>query len=196
MAALTLSGPVGYLAGSPQTTGPFVGYLGSGKNYVLRYSFRTPSNGYITSLTFSTKFRHYSGSASHSFKVGLKVTSSPNSHINASTDTKDFDADSGWMSGTGNKDITFSVKDLRLTPNTTYYVYLFPLPGDGAYMKYCYDNNDIDYGKLSYDSIIYGLVYLEDGTQAEPYEAFIDNGSSWDFYIPNGDNGSGWDIFS
>lgn len=53
MAALTLSGPVGYFGGISQVSGPFVGYLDD-KNYVLRYSFTTPADGYITSVTFTS----------------------------------------------------------------------------------------------------------------------------------------------
>lgn len=38
-----------------------------------------------------------------------------------------------------------------------------------------------------------GLVYIDSGSELEPYMVYIDNGSSWDRYIPYVDNGSGWD---
>ena len=194
MATLTLSEVIGYEAGSVQTSAPFVGYSES-SNYVLRYSFTTPSNGYITSLSFSTTFRHHYGDAGTTFNVRVKVTESSTSHINAGPSTTDYDATMS-MSGTYNQFKSCTISGLLLKPNTTYYIYLFP--GTQGFLKYCYDNNKVDYASLSYDDVVEssGLVYIDNGTTFDAYMIYIDNGSNWDQYVPYIDNGSGWDMCS
>lgn len=43
---------------------------------------------------------------------------------------------------------------------------------------------------------ISGVIYIDNGTEFEPYLVYIDNGSSWDLYIAYVDNGTDWDIMS
>lgn len=50
-------------------------------------------------------------------------------------------------------------------------------------------------GTMTLTSISDGLVYIDNGTELEVYEAYIYNGTSWDRYIPYIDNGSDWDIY-
>lgn len=150
MAVLTLSGPIGYKGGAAQVSGPFVGYVDS-SNYVLRYSFKTPSNGYITAITFATTFRHYSGDSNTTFNVRAKITESATSHKDAGPSTTDYDATIS-MSGTGNHDKSCTIDGLWLKPNTTYYLYLFP--GTQYFLKYCYDNEGADLSSLSYEAIV------------------------------------------
>ena len=145
MAALTLSGPTGYMGGSSQTGGPFVGYMDS-KNYVLRYSFKTPSSGYITKLKFSTTLRHYAGSATTTFTIRAKVTTSTSSHKDAGSTTTDYDG-SFTFSGASDLNKSCTISGLWLEPNTTYYLYLFP-GGTDAFTKYCYDNSGADMASL------------------------------------------------
>lgn len=148
--SLTLSGPVGYYGGKSQISGPFVGYLDN-KNYVLRYSFTTPAGGYITSVTFATKFRHYSGDAGTTFNVRVKITDSSSSHVNAGISTTDYDATMS-KSGTSSENKSCTIDNLWLKPETTYYIYLFP--GTQYFLYYCYDNSGNDYASLTYNSAV------------------------------------------
>ena len=43
---------------------------------------------------------------------------------------------------------------------------------------------------------LYGLMYIYNGSNWDPYLVYVDNGTSWDQYIPYVDNGSSWDICS
>lgn len=183
--ALSLSGPVGYMGGSAQNSGPFVGY-GSSKNYVLRYSFKTPSDGYVTKVTFKTTFRHYSSSnysIGSSYPIRVKITDSSTSHKNAGSGSS-YD-----VTMTGNGSVTIS--GLKLQPNTTYYIYLFP--GHTSYsLSYCYDNEGNDYASATYEASSLGQVYIGNGTGFDAYEVYIGHGSGWDRYIRYVGNGSGW----
>lgn len=150
MATLTLSKPVGYMGGNLQTYGPLVGNSNN-LNYVLMYSFTTPEIGYISSVTFSNIFRHYTGSASRTNEIRVKVTESDSSHINAGVETTDYNA-SIILAGSASSTKSCAINGLWLKPNTTYYIYLFP--GTQSFLKYCYDNNGKDQGSLSYDATI------------------------------------------
>lgn len=46
---------------------------------------------------------------------------------------------------------------------------------------------------LTIPQIITGAVYIDNGSSWDKYIPYIDNGSSWDKYIPYIDNGSSWD---
>ena len=41
-----------------------------------------------------------------------------------------------------------------------------------------------------------GVVYIDNGTTFEPYLPYIDNGASWDLYLMYVDNGTNWDVIS
>lgn len=41
-----------------------------------------------------------------------------------------------------------------------------------------------------------GVVYIDNGTTFEPYLPYIDNGTSWDLYLMYVDNGTSWDVIS
>lgn len=150
MASLTLSSAYGFANGSEQIGSPVVGYLSS-TNYVLRYSFKTPANGYITSLTFATIFNRYMGIASVTYNVRVKITESSTSHINAGTGTSDYNGTMG-VSGTADISRSCTINGLWLKPNTTYYVFLFPGSQDFAYS--CFDYTGADLSSLSYNSIV------------------------------------------
>ena len=150
MASLTLSSPSGFANGSAQTSGPFVGHMSSA-NHVLRYSFKTPADGYINSLTFATTFRHFMGDAGATYYVRVKVTESATSHVNAGSGTSDYN---GTISVSGTADLgrSCTITGLWLKPNTTYYLFLFP--GSQNFAKYCYNNSGADLSSLSYNSIV------------------------------------------
>lgn len=206
---LTLSGPIGYRAGIQMESGKFLGfYYSSGEiNYVLRYSFTTPTSVYITSLTFNTTFRlainEFPCDAGYTRPIRFKVTTSSTSHINAGKDTTDYDAEYSYYTTEENTPATITIDGLNLSPNTTYYLYLFPGSGyandaserHGQYMVYLYNNNGNDLSSLAYDesNINTGFVYIDNGTGWDAYAVYIDNGSGWDQYIPYIDNGSSWD---
>lgn len=201
--ALSLNGPVGYKDGSAQTSGPFVGfqYSNGDINYVLRYSFTTPSSGYITTLKFKTTLNYYSGDTGYTRPIRLKITTSATTHINAGADAT-YDAEYSYSVNTASTSATMTINNLNLAPNTTYYIYLFPGSGysnDGSskvgqYLVYCYDASSNDLSSLEYTDTLSGLVYIDNGSSWDAYEVYIDNGTSWDPYVLYIDDGSSWDV--
>lgn len=202
--SLTLSGPVAYYGGTSSSS-LMLGYVynGGDVNCVLRYKFTTPSSGNVTALTFRTTFRWYSGDYGYTRPIRLKVTTSSTSHKNAGESTTDYDAEYSYYVREENTDATFIVSGLNLSPNTTYYLYLFPGSGykndgsslTGQYLVYCYDNSSNDLASLEYTDAPTGLVYIDNGSSWDAYEVYIDNGSSWDRYVPYIDNGTSWDVY-
>jgi hypothetical protein len=191
---LTLSSPIGYVAGAQQTSGPLVGFQNN-QNNVLRYSFTTPKNEIVKSLTFATTFRHIdAGSASATYYVRVKVTDSATSHINAGAGAG-YDASFSLSGAAGDVAKSCTISGLELKQNTTYYIYLFP--GETYYfVKFCYDNNGKDLASLTAETIPAGQVFIDNGSTVEAYQAYIDNGSSWDLYMPYIDNGSKFELCS
>lgn len=41
-----------------------------------------------------------------------------------------------------------------------------------------------------------GIVYIDNGSSIDKYQAYVDNGTGWDLCIPYTDNGTGWDIMA
>lgn len=188
---LTLSGPVGYKNGATQQSGPFVGY--DNGNCVLRYSFKTPKNKYVTALEFSTTLRRYLGTYGVTRSIRLKVTKSSTSHVNAGEATTDYDASYAYSVAAADTPCKISVTGLRLGPDTTYYIYLYPGFADLC-MLFCYNNSGVDLASLTCELTSAGLAYIDNGTSWEAYEVYIDNGTSWEQYIPYIDTGTGWDM--
>lgn len=172
-------------------------------NHLLRYSFTTPASGYITSLTYSTTLRYYSGPTGYTRPIRVKVTQDSSFHAALSCSTTDYDASYTYSIQTGDVKMSVTITGLKLSPNQTYYIYVFPGSGfkssssnsNGAYMVYCYNNDGENLSSLSYDEssmISSGLVYIDNGSSWDAYEVYIDNGSSWDQYIPYIDDGTNW----
>ena len=144
--ALTLSAPVGYVGTAVQPNGPFVG-VNANQRQVMRYSFTTPANGIVTSLTFNTTFRYLdSGGANNTYYVRFKVTEDSESYINAGSGY----AYDGSVSLQGAYDVAKSctIAGLALSPNKTYYLWLFP-GEDYYFVRFCYDNNGKDVSTLT-----------------------------------------------
>lgn len=201
MADLTLSAPVAYYGGTGSAS-LMLGYIynGGGVNCVLRYSFTTPASGYITALKFTTKFRYYSGDTGYTRPVRVKVTTSDTSHVNAGESTTDYDAEYAYSVTTSDTAVTIAIGNLKLSPNTTYYLYLFPGSGykndgsskNGQYTVYCYDNDKNDLSALESAAMLSGLVHIDNGESWGDYEVYIDDGESWAQYIPYIDDGESW----
>ena len=159
MATLSLVSKAGYKGGEP-TSVAYVGNLGSGQNYVIRFEYKTP-DCYLKALNFSITYRHASGSTGNGYVTGVKVTTDATSHINAGTSTTDFDA-KFTVTGTATATRSVTIENLWLPPNTTFYVYLFPLASDGYWQKLTVDTNGWEKAELTYeDSAIvstYALV--------------------------------------
>lgn len=199
--ALTLSTPVAYYGGTPSAS-LMLGYVynNGSINCVLRYSFTTPANGYITALQLETTLRYYSGVAGFTYPIRVKVTDSETSHINAGMNTEDYDAEFDYTLTTANTTVTVPIEGIRLFPNKTYYLYLFPGSGYstnsnakyGQYLVFCYDNSKNDLSTLVYTAMLSGLVAIGNGGGWDVYECWIDNGESWERYIPYIDDGTGW----
>ena len=189
---LTLSGPIGYMGGSSQNSGPFVGYASS-KNYVLRYSFKTPTEGSVTAVQFTTTFRTYSGSGSISSSrpIRVKITNSSTSYKNAGSGSS-YDA---TFTGSG----TVTVSNLSLVPDTTYYVWLFPGFSGSYSLSYCYDNNGDDYASIGYTAIDKTVPVITCSIAVDSSTSFTLKGASsvscdiWEYSI---DNGSTWTQYS
>lgn len=116
MATLSLSSPQGYVAGSAVSTAMF-GYI-EGNYRVTRYTFKTGSAG-ATKVTLSGSITKYTGTynVSSVYNLRFAITTSSTSHQNA-TKTSDYD---GQITSTS---VNVSV-DMQLSPNTTYYLWLF-----------------------------------------------------------------------
>lgn len=99
----------------------YVGYY-SGKNWVMRYAFKTPSAGYTTSLTFRSYW--YSPGSFSAYPVRAYVTTSSTSHLNAGSGS----TYQGTMVAetSGDYNVKVALTGLMLPPATTHYLYLFP----------------------------------------------------------------------
>ena len=189
---IALSSPVGYAGGEEQTSGPLVGF-NNGKRNVLRYSFKTPADRLITSLTFWTVFNYIAcGHSSNTYNVRFKVTDDPDSYVNAGAGYN-YDG-SVSFSGTYTVERTCTINGLMLIPNKTYYLFLFP--GEDLYsVRFCYDENG-DVSELTAETSPAGLAYINNGTEFEPYQVYIYNGSDWEMYFPYIYNGATWDLYT
>lgn len=181
--ALTLSEPVAYAGGEVTTSSQFVGYSG-GKNCVLRYSFTTPTSGYITALTVTATLTKLDGTAiSASYPVNVLI-SDDSSLTNIGPET----AADAQFTAAGTQSVSITK---RLNPGKTYYLYLYP--GHSTYSAYyLYDNTGADQTVLAYTDMLSGLVYIDNGTSWDAYEVYIDDGASWAQYIPYIDDGTSW----
>lgn len=161
--SITLSGPVAYAGGS-STSSKFVGY-NADKNCVLRYSFTTPSGGYITSLNLSAQFAWYSAQgyssvdgSKQSIPTRVKITTDSSSHVNAGSSTTDYNATLptfvNFSAGANvQNSISTTVSGILLSPSTTYYMYFYP-SSSRHHMFYFYDYTGTDHTAISYDSLV------------------------------------------
>lgn len=131
MATLTLSNPTPYEGGNSCSSSLF-GY--DGKNRVVRYTFKTGTSG-ATSFKLSGSIKKYGGTydVSSIYDLLFIVTTDSTSHKNANQSSSyDGQITSTTVNVTVNRE---------LSPNTTYYLWLFP--GHAASSQYyAYDTNN------------------------------------------------------
>lgn len=193
---LKASEAVAYYSGEVNTNIPLAGYLTGYR--VMRYTFTTPETGADSYSISITGVSMYSSSFP---TLRFYLTTSPTSHINASDSTADYDGElirSSTGSGeSGQYKYTSEAVSKLLTPNTTYYLYIFA-GGSGvrsAYFPYDGLQYKTELATITVEGAA-GLVYIDNGSSFEPYQVYVDNGSDWDLYIPYIDNGSDWEMYS
>lgn len=88
---------------------------------------------------------------------------------------------------------TLTITTSALKPSTTYYLILWGSEDTGIEIRQV----NSEWGEHSV-TIGYnlGVVYIDNGSGLEAYQAYIDNGTGWDLCIPHIDNGTGWDVYS
>jgi hypothetical protein len=187
MATITLSNPTYYQKGVSGVSA-VVGNESVNSNRNARFEFTSPSEG-ASHIEFSIYYGYLIGQSSKKtmrFYIGTSSTS----HANAWKDSEYH----GEVMATDSGDVTTFTgeADVRLLPNTKYYLWIFPGDtGDG----WCY------YGVVPNTCTLettggVGLVYIDNGTGWDAYQVYIDNGTTWDLYVPYIDNGSSWDLYT
>lgn len=81
-----------------------------------------------------------------------------------------------WIQHNGNGEASFSVS----------------LSGNIGYQ----DRSDSSSATYQLPHVDQGIVYIDNGSSIDKYQAYVDNGTGWDLCIPYTDNGSGWDIMA
>lgn len=194
---LKASAVVAYSNGSVVTNNSLAGKVGSVYR-VIRYTFTTPETG---ANEFSLSITGISMYSSSYPTLRFYLTTSDTSHINATDATEAYDGTlirSAAGSGeSGQHKYTSDVISKVLTPNTTYYLYIFAgnSYGRSAYFPYDGLQYQTELATITVDGAA-GLVYIDNGTSLESYQVYVDNGSSWDLCVPYIDNGSDWDMYS
>lgn len=189
---LKASKAVAYYKGEVNTNSPLAGYLTG--NRVMQYTFTTPATG---ATEFSLSITGVSMYSSSFPSLRFYLTDSPTSHINAGASTAEYDGELiRSAAGSGEKGqykYTSDVVQKLLLPNTSYYLYIFTANTNARSAYFPYDGLQYttDLATMTVEGGA-GLVYID----TEPYQAYIDNGKSWDLYMPNADNGKSWDLLS
>lgn len=198
-AELTLSNPTAY-AGGVESSSRFLG-VNSKSNLVLRYAFKTPSAAIVKTLTFKSKVAWLSSvgiSATTKYPMRLKITRDATSHINAGSETSDYDAEMTLIADLAQganvyNDVSATISGLSLAPDATYYLYIFP-GSSSAHMFYCYDASGADLSSLICDEMLQGLVCIDDGADFGGYQPDVDTGSEWIQVVPMIDDGASWAV--
>lgn len=99
----------------------------------VRYQFTTDSNG-ATAISFSFQGPTNPSGNSTSASINWYVTTSSTSHASAgASSTKNGTCSASYNSSTYAWTISVSNGEVKLLPNTTYYLWLFPNHGSGNY---------------------------------------------------------------
>ena len=187
MATITLENPYYYQNGVGGASA-IVGYEGGGGTRVVRFTFTSPSSG-ASHISFSIWFGYMGGNSSIKplrFYIGTSDSSHANAGQNAEyTGTVTVTESAGEYTFAGEADVL-------LTPNTTYYLWMFPSDTSDGWCYYSlYPNRrNIETSGGA------GLVYIDNGSGWDVYQVYIDNGTGWDLYMPYIDNSSGWDLYT
>lgn len=88
---------------------------------------------------------------------------------------------------------TLTINTSALKPSTTYYLILWGAGDTGVEIRQVNSEWGDHSVSMGYNT---GLVYIDNGSGLEAYQAYIDNGTGWDLCIPHIDNGTGWDVYS
>lgn len=183
---------VAYYSGEVNTSISLAGYLTG--NRVMQYTFTSPATG---ATEFSVSITGVSMYSSSYPSLRFYLTDSPTSHINAGTNTTEYDGEliraAAGAGEKGQHKYTSNVVQKLLLPNTTYYLYIFTANtyARSAYFPYDGLQYTTDLATITVEGGA-GLVYID----TVPHQAYIDNGTSWDLYMPNADNGTSWDLLS
>lgn len=115
------------------TSGKLIGYSGS-VNRVVRYQFTTGADG-AQQISFSFKGPASPSGSTTAATINWYVTTSSTSHISAGKDAvKNGTCAASYNSSTYAFTISVTGGAVKLLPNTTYYLYLFP--GHGSTNTY------------------------------------------------------------
>ena len=183
MATIT-SGASQVYAGTSADTQKIVGYNG-GKNYVVRYAFKTGSEG-ASSVSWKLGGNSLGGGTAQTLR--WYITTSSTSHINAGSTTTKYHGNVTIYDDGGYDGFSGSV-DMVMLPNTTYYLWIFP--SVATYGFYWLTANEKATLTISGAA---GLANIGNGSFSEAYQCYIGNGSSFDTYMPYEGNGSSWDL--
>lgn len=175
---------------------PVVGYRSAGVPRVIRYTFTTPST---SSSSYSVMISGCSKLDGDCTSLKCFLTTSDSSHALANSTYASDATLTRRASTTGSGEYEFYSGEISksLSPNTTYYLWVFAsstavplsvyLPKSGYQFQTSLATITVDQSS--------GIVYIDNGSGFEAYQVFIDNGSTWEQYIPYIDNGTSWEQY-
>ena len=164
---------------------------------VVRLTFTTGdigANGYSFDITRVYNYNNPSATANTvnwAFAISDTTVESINKYKNYNGEgdgTIAFEPNSGSY-----YNISGSVKNKILMPNTTYYLWLFPNDDESSTYGFGFRLNTATALTYTLEGSA-GIVWIDTGdsfVQAIPY---LDDGTEWHNAIPYIDNGSSWDI--
>lgn len=157
------------------------------KNYVIRYSFTTGSEG-ASSVSWKLGGNSHSSETGNGGALRWYITTSGTSYSNASSTTTKYHGNV-TVSVVDYYDVFSGGADMVMLPNTTYYLWIFP--ASTAYGFYYLTPGTKATITTSGSA---GLVRIHDGSAFHAYKCVIYNGSKWEAYMPKIYNGSSWDL--
>lgn len=186
MANITTTAKVTYNGGSTSGAQQIVG-INSSKNQVVRFTFKTDSNGASSVYWALPNNSKGSGTAP---ALRWVISTDASYYANAGASTTSYNGDV-TVNNDGYGNLTFTgYANMVLVPNTTYYLWIFPNTTKyGFYYLTTNQQATVTTGGSA------GVVYIDNGSSWDAYQCYIDNGSSWDLYIPYIDNGSSWSVY-
>jgi hypothetical protein len=191
MATITLDNPYYYKSGTGGVSA-VIGNdgTGSGNRRIVRYEFTSPSTG-ASHISFNLVYAYLLNKSADKI-LHFYIGSSSTSHASAGEGSEytGVVTISNYQSST---DFVFTGEaDIILTPNTKYYLWIFPSSDTG----YCYYGADTISTKTIETTGGAGLVYIYNGSSWEAYQIYVYNGTGWDLYMPYIYNGSDWDLYT
>lgn len=173
-----------YTGGVLEISSQIVGYALS-KNRVVRFTFATDNIG-ASHVSWFLENNYLATTNAPSLRWYMGTD--PASHVNAGASTATY---CGEVTATTNEGVTklSGDADIVLLPNTAYYLWIFPSTANHGY----YNLTELQQARVT-PSGGAGLVFIDNGSTLEAYQAFIDNGTGLDLCLPYIDDGSKFNL--